>query len=209
MKNDKIVNVIQNIGNVNYVPETINAREVFLTAINGFLYVKPGEDTAQFYKEFRRCLDTGHESGRMMYMRRGKHVTFNKCIRTMTSIALMNCIKEHFNQEYFDSMLHKIDVNTVFGEKKTITHKLGFAQHQELSKLLLDFRSYENSMHLYSSLTASDSFVRLIAKILLYTDINTAYLYAHMLVDLDHALNMDVFKVGNLEVKVSSELSAS
>ena len=208
MKNHDFVTMIQNIGDINYMPKNMNTREVFLTLINGFLYVKPGEDTSKFYQAFLKCLNDGRESGKVMYMRRGKHIPFNKCVRTMTSMALMNCIKEHFNQEYFNSMVGKIDVSTVSGAKTVSTHKLGFQQHQELSKLLFDFRAYENSMHIYSDVTTNDGFARLMAKILLYTDINTAYLYAHMLIDLNYTLNMDVFKAGNLEVTIGSECLA-
>ena len=200
MKNTEFVAMIQNIGDINSMPDTINAREIFLTLINGFLYIKPGENTIKFYQEFRRCLAEGRAAGEVMYVRRGKHIPFNKCVRTRTALALMNCIKESFDKEYFASMLDKIDVSVVGSTKKNLSRKLGFKQHQELFELLYSFGSFDRAINLHFGVTSNDEFARLMAKIICYTDVNTAYLYANMLLDLDRALNMNVFNQGNLEV---------
>lgn len=209
MKNYEFITMIQNIGDTNTISNTFNSREVFLTLINGFMYVKPGKNTTKFYKDFRRCLEDGRTSGEVMYVRRGKHIPFTKCVRTVTAMAIMNCIKENFDEEYFDSMLDKIDEADVSNRKKPLSHKLDTKQHQDLTELLNFYQSLDKSSHINGGVTANDNFARLMAKIICYTDTHTAYTYANMLVDLDRVLNMDAFNPRNLEVAIDFDRVAS
>ncbi len=202
MKNYEFVTMIQNIGDINSIPDHINSREVLLTLTNGFLYVKPGENTTKFYREVHECLENSRAAGEIMYVRRGKHIPFNKCVRTTTSLALMNCIKENFDEEYFDSMLDEIDINFVTSTTtKKFRDRLGFKQNQELSELLNTFKSIDSA---FNGVAYNECFARLMAKIICYADTNTAYTYANMLLDLDNALSTNVFNPNNLEITIDS-----
>lgn len=209
MKNYEFVTMIQNIGDTNTISNTFNSREVFLTLINGFMYVKPGENTTKFYKDFRRCLSDGRAAGEVMYFSRGKHTPFSKCVRTTVATALLDCIKNNFDEVYFDTILDKIDEADISNRNKVLAHRLGLKQRQELSELLTHYKSLDKSSHIRGGVTANDNFARLMTKIICYTDIHTAYTYANMLADLDRALNMDVFNPRNLEVTLNFDRAAS
>ena len=209
MKNYAFITMIQNIGDANHTPDIVNSREVFLTLINGFMYVKPGENTTKFYKDFRRCLSDGRAAGEVMYFSRGKHTPFSKCIRTTVATALLDCIKNNFDEVYFDTILDKIDEADISNRNKVLAHGLGLKQRQELSELLTHYKSLDKSSHIRGGVTANDNFARLMAKIICYTDTHTAYTYANMLVDLDRVLNMDAFNSRNFEVTIDFDRVAS
>ena len=208
MKNYKFVTMIQNIGDINTMPDTINTKEVFLTLINGFMYVQPGENTAKFYREFRRCLEEGRKAGEEFYTRRNGAIPFSKCVKMMTSMTLLNCIKENFDEGYFDSMLDTIECELETRRNKKRLCKLGFKQQQDLLELLESCSSLDQAFNDCSRVTSGDNFKQLMAKILHYTDIKTAYSYAYMLLDLNHSLNLNVFDSGNLEVTIGWECAA-
>ena len=209
MKNYEFITMIQNIGDTNTISNTFNSKEVFLTLINGFMYVKPGDNTTKFYRDFRRCLEEGKSAGEVMYINRGKHIPFTKCVRSVTAMALMNCIKENFDEKYFDSMLDKIDEADVSNRKKCLSHKLDPQQNQDLTELLAYYKSLDKSYHVCGGVTANDNFARLMAKIICYTDTHTACTYANMFVDLDRVLNMDAFNSRNFEVTIDFDRVAS
>ena len=209
MKKYEFVTMIQNMGDINSMPNVLNAREVVLTLINGFLYVKPGKNTEEFYKAVRGCLDTVRGRGENMYISNNKHIPFNKCLRTSASLALMHCIKEHFDEEYFDFMLEKVDVKSVCSRKRKLHYNLDNKQTRELSDLLNLCKNIDNTFDLRSSVTSNDSFTQLMTNIIYYTDASTAYSYACMIINLNHTLHVNVFNPGNLEIETVADSLAS
>ena len=201
--------MIQKMGDINSMPDVLNACEVGLTLINGFLYVNPGKNTEEFYKAVRGCLDTVRGRGENMYISNNKHIPFNKCLRTSASLALMHCIKEHFDEEYFDFMLEKVDVKSVCSRKRKLHYNLDIKQTRELFDLLNLCKNIDNTFDLRSSVTSNDSFTQLITNIIYYTDASTAYSYACMIINLNHTLHVNVFNPGNLEIETVADSLAS
>ena len=189
MKND-FISMIKTISDVNTVSDEINAREVFLTLINGFLYVRPGENTRAFYRKFRSCFKDGQALGEQMYHRRNKHIPYTKCVRTMTALAVMNCIKESFDSEYFNYMVECVDISSITRKKRS-NFALDANQREDLFRIIRDFDSYAN-----------DSFVKQITNIIYYADASTAYTYASIIRELENALFADLFSRSSLMINI-------
>lgn len=114
MNDKKIIEIINTISNQKFNTadsQEINIEETILALVNGFYYVKSGEDTERFHDAIDCIIAATHEEGCHPYRKNMKKYLIKDDIQTAVAFKARELILNSFDKDFFHLQVEKTRYN--------------------------------------------------------------------------------------------------
>ena len=135
MEQNKIITIIKRISKQNPHKGQFILSEPFVCLVNSYYYVKPGEDSNQFFRDIEYMIAESYRLSKLQHNEQNGNDSFALTLQSTAAQLSVSLINESFNEKYFESQINRIDIEDL-DDKELLKKYLNLLSKKQLKQFL-------------------------------------------------------------------------